>query len=189
MLPFQAELYRAIFPHHIAQSRTVLISRADDIRPYSSNRANGFLQRSYGKLFPQSYPHNRGLRKICRSKAWGSVNEGAHFVCVTEFAGSHNAAMANFFRITSHNRGLRKIVQDKAQGSGREGAYFVYATERTGSCNAAMANFFRITSHNRGLRKIVQDKAQGSGREGAYFVYATERTGSCNAVMGDFSAV
>lgn len=84
MLSFQAELYRAIFPHHIAQSRTVLISRADDIRPYSSNRANGFLQRSYGKLFPQSYPHNRGLRKICRSKAWGSVNEGAHFVCVTD---------------------------------------------------------------------------------------------------------
>lgn len=122
MLPFQAELYRAIFPHHIAQSRTVLISRADDIRPYSSNRANGFLQRSYGKLFPQSYPHNRGLRKLCRSKAWGSVNEGAHFVCVTEFTGSHNAAMANFFRITSLNRGLRKIVQDKAQGSGREGA-------------------------------------------------------------------
>lgn len=34
MLSFQAELYRAIFPHHIAQSRTVLISRADDIRPY-----------------------------------------------------------------------------------------------------------------------------------------------------------
>ena len=34
MLPFQAELYRAIFPHHIAQSRAVLISRADDIRPY-----------------------------------------------------------------------------------------------------------------------------------------------------------
>ena len=64
-------------------------------------------------------------------------------MCATEFAGSHNAAMANFFRITSHNRGLRKIVQDKAQGSGREGAYFVYATERTGSCNAAMANFFR----------------------------------------------
>ena len=143
MLSFQAELYRAIFPHHIAQSRTVLISRADDIRPYSSNRANGFLQRSYGKLFPQPYPHNRGLRKICRSKAWGSVNEGAHFVCVTEFTGSHNAAMANFFRITSLNRGLRKIVQDKAQGFGREGAYFVYATERTGSCNAAMANFFR----------------------------------------------
>ena len=148
MLPFQAELYRAIFPHHIAQSRTVLISRADDIRPYSSNRANGFLQRSYGKLFPQSYPHNRGLRKICRSKAWGSVNEGAHFVCVTEFTGSHNAAPADFSAIISpqsypHNRGLRKICQSKAQGSGREGAYFVYATERTGSCNAAMANFFR----------------------------------------------
>lgn len=51
MLPFQAELYRAIFPHHIAQSRTVLISRADDIRPYSSNRANGFLQRGHGRFF------------------------------------------------------------------------------------------------------------------------------------------
>ena len=51
MLPFQAELYRAIFLHHIAQSRTVLISRADDIRPYSSNRANGFLQRSTGQFF------------------------------------------------------------------------------------------------------------------------------------------
>ena len=86
----------------------------------------------------------RGLRKICRSKAWGSVNEGEHFVCVTEFAGSHNAAMANFFRITSHNRGLRKIVQDKAQGSGREGAYFVYATERTGSCNAVLVNFSAV---------------------------------------------
>ena len=60
---------------------------------------------------------------------------------VTEFTGSHNAAMANFFRITSLNRGLRKIVQDKAQGSGREGAYFVYATERTGSCNAVLVNF------------------------------------------------
>ena len=142
MLPFQAELYRAIFSHHIAQSRTVLISRADDIRPYSSNRANGFLQRSTGQFF-RITALCRGLRKICRSKAWGSVNEGAHFVCVTEFTGSHNAAMANFFRITSHNRGLRKIVQDKAQGFGREGAYFVYATERTGSCNAAMANFFR----------------------------------------------
>lgn len=54
MLPFKTEPYRAIFPHHIAQSRTELISRADDIRPYSGNRANGFLQRSYGKLFPQS---------------------------------------------------------------------------------------------------------------------------------------
>ena len=62
-------------------------------------------------------------------------------MCVTEFTGSHNTAMANFFRITSHNRGLRKIVQDKAQGSGREGAYFVYATERTGSCNAVMGKF------------------------------------------------
>ena len=51
MLPFQAELYRAIFLHHIAQSRTVLILRADDIRPYSSNRANGFLQRSTGQFF------------------------------------------------------------------------------------------------------------------------------------------
>ena len=98
MLPFQAELYRAIFPHHIAQSRTVLISRADDIRPYSSNRANGFLQRSYGKLFPQSYPHNRGLRKICRSKAQGFGREGAYFVYATERTGSCNAAMANFFR-------------------------------------------------------------------------------------------
>lgn len=62
-------------------------------------------------------------------------------MCVTEFTGSHNAAMANFFRITSLNRGLRKIVQDKEQGSGREGAYFVYATERTGSCNAVMGDF------------------------------------------------
>jgi hypothetical protein len=97
MLPFQAELYRAIFPHHIAQSRTVLISWADDIRPYSSNRANGFLQRGTGQFF-RITALCRGLRKICRSKAWGSVNEGAHFVCVTEFTGSHNAAMANFFR-------------------------------------------------------------------------------------------
>lgn len=64
MLPFQAELYRAIFSHHIAQSRTVLISRADDIRPYSSNRANGFLQRSYGKLFPQSYHCNQAYAYI-----------------------------------------------------------------------------------------------------------------------------
>lgn len=64
MLPFQAELYRAIFPHHIAQSRTVLISWADDIRPYSSNRANGFLQRSYGKLFPQSYHCNQAYAYI-----------------------------------------------------------------------------------------------------------------------------
>ena len=51
MLPFQAELYRAIFPHHIVQSKIELISRADDIRPYSSNRANGFLQRSHGRFF------------------------------------------------------------------------------------------------------------------------------------------
>jgi len=65
-------------------------------------------------------------------------------VCVTEFAGSRNAAMANFFRITSLNRGLRKIVQDKAQGFGREGAYFVYATERTGSCNAVMGDFSAV---------------------------------------------
>lgn len=65
-------------------------------------------------------------------------------MCVTEFAGSHNAAMANFFCITSLNRGLRKIVQDKAQGSGREGAYFVYATERTGSCNAVMGDFSAV---------------------------------------------
>ena len=65
-------------------------------------------------------------------------------MCVTEFAGSHNAAMANSFRITSHNRGLRKIVQDKAQGFGREGAYFVYATERTGSCNAVLVNFSAV---------------------------------------------
>ena len=54
MLPFQTEPYRAIFPHNIAQSKIELILRADDIRPYSGNRANGFLQRSYGKLFPQS---------------------------------------------------------------------------------------------------------------------------------------
>ncbi len=44
MLPFKTEPYRAIFPHHIAQSRTELISRADDIRPYSGNRANGATQ-------------------------------------------------------------------------------------------------------------------------------------------------
>ena len=55
---------RRIFPHHITQSRTVLISRADDIRPYSSNRANGFLQRSYGKLFPQSYHCNQAYAYI-----------------------------------------------------------------------------------------------------------------------------
>ena len=35
MLPFKAEPYRAIFPHHTAQSKIELISRADDIRPYS----------------------------------------------------------------------------------------------------------------------------------------------------------
>ena len=35
MLPFKTEPYRAIFPHHIAQSKAVLILRADDIRPYS----------------------------------------------------------------------------------------------------------------------------------------------------------
>ena len=64
----------------------------------------------------------------------------------TERTGSCNAAMANFFRITSLNRGLRKIVQDKAQGSGREGAYFVYATERTGSCNAVMGDFSAVRS-------------------------------------------
>ena len=51
MLPFQAEPYRAILPHHIAQSKIELILRADDIRPYSGNRANGFLQRSTGQLF------------------------------------------------------------------------------------------------------------------------------------------
>ena len=104
MLPFQAELYRAIFPHHITQSRTVLISRADDIRPYSSNRANGFLQRGHGRFF-RITALCRGLRKICRSKAWGSVNEGAHFVCVTEFTGSHNAAPADFSAVRSlHER-------------------------------------------------------------------------------------
>ncbi len=35
MLPFKTEPYRAIFPHHIAQSKIKLILRADDIRPYS----------------------------------------------------------------------------------------------------------------------------------------------------------
>lgn len=103
----------------------------------------GRCQRSPGGFF-RITSHNQGLRKICQSKAWGSANEGEHFVCVTEFAGSHNAAMANFFRITSLNRGLRKIVQDKEQGSGREGAYFVYATERTGSCNAVMGDFSAV---------------------------------------------
>ncbi len=66
MLPFQAELYRAIFPHHIAQSRTVLISRADDIRPYSSNRANGFLQRSTGQFFRN---HIRTIEPVRISRA------------------------------------------------------------------------------------------------------------------------
>ncbi len=160
MLPFQAELYRAIFPHHIAQSRTVLISRADDIRPYGDDRANGFLQRSTGQFF-RITALCRGLRKIVQDKAWGSVNEGAHFVCVTEFTGSRNAAMANFFRITSHNRGLRKIVQDKAQGFGREGAYFVYATERTGSCNAAMANFSAIISAQSRTEKNLSEQGVG----------------------------
>ena len=95
MLPFQAELYRAIFPHHIAQSRTVLISRADDIRPYSSNRANGFLQRRYGKLF-RITSLNRGLRKIVQDKAQGSGREGAYFVYATERTGSCNAVLVNF---------------------------------------------------------------------------------------------
>lgn len=54
MLPFKTEPYRAIFPqsHRTIENQADL--RADDIRPYSGNRANGFLQRSYGKLFPQS---------------------------------------------------------------------------------------------------------------------------------------
>ena len=53
----------------------------------------------HGKTdFLQSYPHNRGLRKICQSKAQGSGREGAYFVYATERTGSCNAAMANFFR-------------------------------------------------------------------------------------------
>ena len=64
MLPFQAELYRAIFPHHIAQSKIELISRADDIRPYSSNRANGFLQRSPGRFFRSPTTHEQSDHSI-----------------------------------------------------------------------------------------------------------------------------
>ncbi len=95
MLPFQAELYRAIFPHHIAQSRTVLISRADDILPYSSNRANGFLQLSTGQFF-RITALCRGLRKIVQDKAQGSGREGAYFVYATERTGSCNAVMGDF---------------------------------------------------------------------------------------------
>lgn len=45
---------RRIFCSHITAIEPVLLSRADNIRPYGGDRANGFLQRSYGKLFPQS---------------------------------------------------------------------------------------------------------------------------------------
>ena len=57
MLSFQAELCRAIFPHHIVQSRTELILRADNIRPYSGNRANGATQ-SWA-IFPHHIAQSR----------------------------------------------------------------------------------------------------------------------------------
>ena len=66
MLPFQAELYRAIFPHHIAQSRTVLISRADDIRPYGGDRIHRFSQRGSGGFFRS---HITAIEPVLLSRA------------------------------------------------------------------------------------------------------------------------
>lgn len=102
MLPFQAELYRAIFRitslnrglRKIVQDKAQGSGREGAYFVYATERT-GSCNAAMANFF-RITSHNRGLRKICRSKAWGSVNERAHFVCVTEFTGSHNAAPADF---------------------------------------------------------------------------------------------
>ena len=155
MLPFQAEpcgrCQRSpggFFRSHITAIEPVRISRADDIHPYGGDRANGFLQRSYGKLFSQSYPHNRGLRKICRSKAWGSVNEGAHFVCVTEFTGSHNAAPADFSAVISAQSRTEKNLSEQGAGFRARGRVLCVRNRANGFLQRSYGKLFPQSDHS-----------------------------------------
>ena len=166
----------ADFPQSYHAIEPVLLSWADDIRPYGGDRIYRFSQRSSGGFFRS---HITAIKPVRISRADDIRPYGGDRIHRFSQCGS-----GGFFR--SHVTAIEPVLLSRADDIRPYGG-----AEFTGSHNAAPADFSAIISpqsypHNRGLRKICQSKAQGSGREGAYFVYATERTGSCNAAMANF---